>query len=258
MNNRLTAGFNGGKALIPFLTAGDPTLAVTEELIPRLAGAGADVIALGVPFSDPVAGGIVIQKADERALQAGFTTKKLFTSLKKVREKTDIPLVLVTYMNPVFAYGTQHFLTAAAEAGVDGLIVPDVPFDEKHELDAHCRAAGVKLISMIVPGPEERVRAIAGDAEGFLYCLPAPDMAHDPRLAHEGLSALMEQMRQTSDLPCVVSSHADNIEAGLPGLAGSDGVLIETALVRLAEAYSEHYIPHAEACVKAMKAALSQ
>ena len=153
---RLTDAFKNKKAFIPFVTAGDPDLSTTEALIYAMEEAGASVIELGIPFSDPVAEGPVIQEADNRALAAGFRIDALFDLLEKVREKTEIPLVFLTYANPIFTYGREAFFTRCAKASIDGVIVPDVPFEERATLLPFAREKGIALISLIAPTSHER------------------------------------------------------------------------------------------------------
>ena len=146
MNKRITEAFAHGKAFIPFITCGDPSLEVTEQLVYALEEAGADLIELGIPFSDPTAEGPVIQAANVRALSGGVTTDKIFEMVEKIRKRTAIPMVFMTYANVVFSYGTERFVKKAADIGMDGLILPDVPFEEKEEFDSVCRAHGLDLI----------------------------------------------------------------------------------------------------------------
>ena len=153
---RIAKAFENKKAFIAFVTGGDPDIETTEKLIPKMAEAGADLIEIGIPFSDPIAEGVVIQEADVRALKAGTTTDSLFDMVKRVRTKTDIPLVFMTYMNPVYTYGTERFMKKCAECGIDGVIIPDVPFEEKDEVSGACNEAGIDLISMIAPTSKER------------------------------------------------------------------------------------------------------
>ena len=171
MNKRITEAFAHGKAFIPFITCGDPSLEVTEQLVYALEEAGADLIELGIPFSDPTAEGPVIQAANVRALSGGVTTDKIFEMVEKIRKRTAIPMVFMTYANVVFSYGTERFVKKAADLGMDGLILPDVPFEEKEEFDSVCRAHGLDLISLIAPTSHERIARIAREAEGFVYCV---------------------------------------------------------------------------------------
>ena len=171
MNKRITEAFANGKAFIPFLTCGDPSLEVTEQLVYAMEEAGADLIELGIPFSDPTAEGPVIQEANVRALAGGVTTDKVFAMVEKIRKNTKIPMVFMTYANVVFSYGTERFIKKTAEVGMDGLILPDVPFEEKEEFDVVCKQYGLDLISLIAPTSHERIAMIAKEAEGFVYCV---------------------------------------------------------------------------------------
>ena len=163
--------FENGKAFIPFITCGDPSLEVTEQLVYAAEEAGADLVELGIPFSDPTAEGPVIQAANTRALSGGVTTDKIFDMVRKIRKNTQIPLVFMTYANVVYSYGTDRFLQTATEIGMDGLILPDVPFEEKAEFDEPCKKYGLDLISLIAPTSHERISMIAREASGFVYCV---------------------------------------------------------------------------------------
>ena len=165
MNKRITEAFEKGKAFIPFITCGDPSLEVTEQLVYAMEEAGADLIELGIPFSDPTAEGPVIQRANVRALSGGVTTDKVFDMVVKIRKNSSVPMVFMTYANVVFSYGTERFIKTAAEIGMDGLILPDVPFEEKEEFDTVCKKYGIDLISLIAPTSHERIAKIAKEAE---------------------------------------------------------------------------------------------
>ena len=167
--SRIQKAFENKKAFIAFLTAGDPSLDKTEEYILEMERAGADLIEIGIPFSDPIAEGPVIQEADIRALSGGVTTDDIFDMVKKLREKTEIPLVFMTYLNPVFHYGYEAFFERCQDVGIDGIIIPDLPFEEKEEVDVVASRYGIDLISMIAPTSKERIRKIAKGAKGFLY-----------------------------------------------------------------------------------------
>ena len=167
--SKVTEAFSNGKAFIPFLTAGEPNIEKTENYILELEKAGADLIEIGIPFSDPIAEGVVIQEADLRSLKAGTTTDKIFDIVASVRRKTDIPLVFMTYLNPVFHYGYEPFFTKCEEVGINGIIIPDMPYEEKGELNDIARSHQVDVISLIAPTSEQRIQKIAADAEGFIY-----------------------------------------------------------------------------------------
>ena len=171
MSNRISEAFTKGKAFIPFITCGDPSLEVTEKIVYAMVEAGADLIELGIPFSDPTAEGPVIQGANLRALSGGVTTDKIFDLVVKIRKNTAIPMVFMTYANVVFSYGIERFIRKAAEIGMDGLILPDVPFEEKEEFDVVCKQYGLELISLIAPTSHNRITRIAKEANGFVYCV---------------------------------------------------------------------------------------
>lgn len=188
--NKLEKAFDGHKAFIGFLTAGDQSLEDTERYIEIMAKSGCDLIEIGIPFSDPVAEGEVIQKATIRALAAGTTTDKIFDMVERVALKIDIPLVFMTYLNPVYVYGAEKFFARCEKAGISGIIVPDMPYEEKGELAEPARAHGVKIISLIAPTSEGRVGMIARDAEGFIYLVSSmgghrrQERNHDERQSH--------------------------------------------------------------------------
>ena len=169
--SRIENAFQGQKAFIPFVTGGDPTLDITEKLLYAMEEAGADLIEIGIPFSDPIAEGVVIQEANERALSAGCTTDKLFDMVKRARQRVTAPMVFLTYLNPIYTYGKERFMKRCRECGVDGIIVPDMPFEEKGELSEVCEEYGVDIISLIAPTSKERIRMIAGEAKGYIYCV---------------------------------------------------------------------------------------
>ena len=171
MNKKITEAFAKGKAFIPFVTCGDPSLDVTEKIVYAMEEAGADLIELGIPFSDPTAEGPVIQGANLRALSGGVTTDKVFDMVEKIRKNSSIPMVFMTYANVVFSYGIERFCKRAAEVGMDGMILPDVPFEEKEEFASVAEKYGLDLISLIAPTSHDRIRMIAKEASGFIYCV---------------------------------------------------------------------------------------
>jgi len=169
--NRITRAFEHRKAFIAFITGGDPDMETTEKLIVAMAESGVDVIEIGIPFSDPVAEGIVIQEADERALANGCTVDKLFDMVGRVREKVDAPLLFMSYINPIYVYGKERFIAKCSHCGIDGVIVPDLPYEEHDELSTECAKYGITQISLIAPTSGERIETIAKDAAGFIYCV---------------------------------------------------------------------------------------
>ena len=229
--------FENGKAFIAFLTAGDPCLEVTEALIPQMAEAGADLIEIGIPFSDPVAEGPAIQAADGRALASGTTTEKIFEMIARVRKKTEVPLALMTYMNPVFVYGAERFTAKAAEAGVDALIVPDVPYEEKGELTPYCKKYGLHLISMIAPTSGERIEMIAREAEGFLYCVSSLGVTGVRSHITTDIDAMVASVRRVSEIPCAIGFGIATPEQAAEMSRCGDGVIVGSAIVNLIAEY---------------------
>ena len=202
--NKIAEAFTDKKAFIPFITAGDPNLDVTKELILAMQEAGADLIEIGIAFSDPVAEGPVIQEADDRALAAGTTTDKIFDMVASIQEKIHIPLVFMTYINPIYVYGIENFAKRTRECGVAGVIVPDVPFEEKKELDDIFKAEGLTVISMIAPTSSERVQMIAREAEGFVYCVSSLGVTGVRTEINTGIAALIQQVKAVRNIPCAI------------------------------------------------------
>ena len=251
--SKIAEAFNHGKAFIPFLTAGDPNLEKTEEFILEMERSGADLIEIGIPFSDPIAEGIVIQEADIRALASGTTTDKIFDMVAKVRPQVRIPLVFMTYLNPVFHYGYERFFGRCQEAGIDGIIIPDLPFEEKGELDGIAAAHGVDLISMIAPTSEERIQKIAAEAKGFLYVVSSMGVTGVRSEITTDLGAILANIRKATNVPACVGFGINTPEqaAEIAGIA--DGVIVGSAIVRLAEQYGGHAAEHIGAYVRKMK-----
>lgn len=251
--SKIAEAFNHGKAFIPFLTAGDPNLEKTEEFILEMERSGADLIEIGIPFSDPIAEGIVIQEADIRALASGTTTDKIFDMVAKVRPQVRIPLVFMTYLNPVFHYGYDRFFRRCQEAGIDGIIIPDLPFEEKGELDDIAAAHGVDLISMIAPTSEERIQKIAAEAKGFLYVVSSMGVTGVRSEITTNLGTILENIRKATDVPACVGFGINTPEQAAEIASIADGVIVGSAIVRLAEQYGGHAAEHIGAYVRKMK-----
>lgn len=253
MISRIQKAFENEKAFIAFVTGGDPNIEVTEKLIPKMAEAGADLIEIGIPFSDPIAEGPVIQDADERALAAGTTTDSLFEMVKRVRTCVDVPLVFMTYINPVYTYGKEKFFKNCAESGIDGVIVPDVPFEEKKELADVCRKYDVALISMIAPTSKERIAMIAKEAEGFLYCVSSLGVTGVRDTITTDISSMIKEVRKVTDVPCAVGFGIATPEQAKNMAAISDGAIVGSAIVKLVAKYGENCIEPVTEYVAAMK-----
>lgn len=250
--------FASGKAFIPFLTAGDPDLETTEQLILTMAEAGADLIEIGIPFSDPVAEGPVIQEADIRALASGTTTDKIFDMVRRVRESSQVPLAFMTYMNPVYTYGVERFMARCQAVGIDALIVPDVPYEEKAELADACWAYDVDLISMVAPTSQERVKTIAAEAEGFLYCVSSLGVTGVRSELGTAIGGLIDQVKQVKDIPCAIGFGISTPEQAQEMAAISDGAIVGSAVVRLIAEHGRESGPYVAEYVRKMKAAVQK
>ena len=258
MNKRITDAFSNGKAFIPFVTCGDPSMDTTYEIVLAMAEAGADLIELGIPFSDPTAEGPVIQDANERALKAGATTDKVFDLVVKIREKTDIPMVFMTYANVVYSYGSERFLDKAKEVGMDGLILPDVPFEEKEEFAGIAAQRGLDLISLIAPTSNERIAMISAKAEGFVYCVSSLGVTGVRQNITTDIGAMVKEVKKTKDIPCAVGFGISTPEQAKVMAASADGVIVGSAIVRLIAQYGKESVPHVKEYVKSMKDAIRQ
>lgn len=256
MNKRIAEAFANGKAFIPFLTCGDPSLEVTEQLIYAMEEAGADLIELGIPFSDPTAEGPVIQAANVRALSGGVTTDKIFDMVKRLRQNTKIPMVFMTYANVVFSYGTERFIQKAASLGMDGLILPDVPFEEKEEFDSMCKKYGLDLISLIAPTSHERITQIAKEAEGFVYCVSSLGVTGMRSTITTDIGAMVQLVKAAKDIPCAVGFGISTPEQAAAMAAKSDGAIVGSAIVKLCGQYKEACVPYVKEYVKSMKDAV--
>ena len=256
MNKRIAEAFANGKAFIPFLTCGDPSLEVTEQLIYAMEEAGADLIELGIPFSDPTAEGPVIQAANVRALSGGVTTDKIFDMVKRLRQITKSPMVFMTYANVVVSYGTERFIQKAASLGMDGLILPDVPFEEKEEFDSVCKKYGLDLVSLIAPTSHERITQIAKEAEGFVYCVSSLGVTGMRSAITTDIGAMVQLVKAAKDIPCAVGFGISTPEQAAAMAAKSDGAIVGSAIVKLCGQYKEACVPYVKEYVKSMKDAV--
>ena len=255
--SRIAQAFAHGKAFIPFLTCGDPDLETTEAAVRAMAAAGADLIELGIPFSDPTAEGPVIQAANERALAAGATTDKIFDLVRRLRRDVTVPMVFMTYANVVFSYGTERFVATAAESGMDGLILPDVPYEEKEEFAPTCRKYGLDLVSLIAPTSEERIARIAREAEGFLYCVSSLGVTGVRGEITTDVGRMVQLAKAANpDLPCAIGFATPTPEQAAAMAQVSDGAIVGSAIVKLMEQYGREAVPYIRDYVAAMKKAL--
>lgn len=254
--SKIAEAFHNKKAFIPFITCGDPSLEVTEKLVYAMADAGADLIELGIPFSDPTAEGPVIQQADLRALNGGVTTDKIFDMVRRLREKVSLPMVFMTYANVVYSYGSERFISRAAELGMDGLILPDVPYEEKEEFAEICRKYGMDLISLIAPTSHDRIRMIAKEAEGFVYCVSSLGVTGVRSEITTDIGAMVKLVKEVKDIPCAVGFGISTPEQAAKMASLSDGAIVGSAIVKLCAQYGEDCVPYVAEYVKSMKDAV--
>ncbi|MBQ2683585.1 MAG: tryptophan synthase subunit alpha [Thermoguttaceae bacterium] len=256
--NRIASAFQNGKAFIAFITCGDPDIETTKACVREMAAAGADLIELGVPFSDPTAEGPVIQEANLRALTGGVTTDRIFDMVRELREDVSVPLVFMTYANVVFSYGPQRFLAACQDAGIDGLILPDLPFEEKGEFLDVCRANGVALISLIAPTSANRVAMIARQAEGFLYLVSSLGVTGTRSRIDTDLSAIIRVIRENATVPFAIGFGISTPQQAKTMAAQADGVIVGSAIVKLVARFGKEAPKRVGAFVREMKDAVSE
>lgn len=254
--NKLQQAFAGGKAFIPFITAGDPSLEITEQLVLGMAEAGADLIELGIPFSDPVAEGQIIQAADIRALSGGASVDKIFDMLKHARQTCNVPIAFMTYANPVFAYGSDRFLKNCREVGVDALIVPDLPFEEKGELMPYCLKYGISLISMIAPTSSDRIHMIAREAQGFVYCVSSMGVTGIRHDISNDAKEMIKSVKEVNNIPCAVGFGISTPEQASRIAEFADGIIVGSAIVKIVEQHGFGCLLHVTEYVKMMKNAV--
>lgn len=255
--SRIKEAFSDGKAFIPFITCGDPDLETTGKIVRAAVQNGADLIELGIPFSDPTAEGPVIQGANIRALSGGVTTDKIFAFVKELRRDVTIPLVFMTYANVVFSYGAEKFISTCQEIGIDGIILPDLPFEEKEEFNPLCRKYGVALISLIAPTSRQRIAMIAKEAEGFLYIVSSLGVTGARSEITTDLSAIVKLVRENTDLPCAIGFGISTPKQAGEMAAISDGVIVGSAIIKLMAEHGKEAAKPVGEFVKSMKEAIS-
>lgn len=256
--SKIANAFKNGKAFIGFLTAGDPTIEKTVEYILAMEEAGCDLIEIGIPFSDPMAEGVVIQEANVRALKHNTTTDDVFDIVKAVRTKTDVPLVFLTYINPVFFYGYEKFFKKCSELGVDGIISPDLPYEEKGEIADIARKNDVDVISLIAPTSKERIQKIAGDASGFIYIVSSLGVTGMRSEIKTDLNAIIEDIRDVTDLPLAVGFGINTPEQSRDIGKIADGVIVGSAIVKIIEEHGENATEALKEYVSSMKKAANE
>ncbi|NIP99214.1 MAG: tryptophan synthase subunit alpha [Nitrospinaceae bacterium] len=224
------------KALVAFITAGDPDLDATRELFAVIEEGGADIIELGVPFSDPLADGPVIQASSQRSLKSGTTLKKIVQLVRDIRQKSQLPIVLMTSYNPVFVYGQEAFAKDAAEAGVDGVIIPDLPPEEAEEFDALAKAKGLDVIYLLAPtSTPERIEMIGAKSRGFIYYVSLTGVTGVRQSLAQGVAEKVARIKQSTALPVLIGFGISGPEQAKAAADCSDGVIVGSALVRMIE-----------------------
>ena len=254
--NRIAKAFENGKAFIPFITCGDPDLATTAAAVREAVKNGADLIELGIPFSDPTAEGPVIQGANLRALRGGVNTDMIFSFVRGLRTDVTVPMVFMTYANVVFSYGSEKFISTCAEIGIDGLILPDIPYEEKEEFLPLCHRYGVDLISLIAPTSENRVGMIAKDAEGFIYLVSSLGVTGERSKINTDLTAIVKTIRENTSVPCAIGFGISTPEQAKQMASLSDGAIVGSAIVRLLEKHGKDAPKYIGEYVKSMKDAI--
>ena len=254
--SKIHEAFRHGKAFIPFITCGDPDINTTIQVVRAAAENGADLVELGIPFSDPTAEGPVIQAANIRALQSGTTTDKVFDMVKVLRRDVKIPLVFMTYANVVFSYGTDRFLSRCEDSGIDGLILPDVPFEEKEEFSGACEAHGLDMVSMVAPTSEDRIAMIAMEAEGFIYVVSSLGVTGVRNEITTDLNAIVSAVRKNSNIPCAIGFGISTPEQAKNMAQIADGVIVGSAIIKILAQYGQDSAGYVGEYVKAVKNAI--
>ena len=251
--SNIRKAFENGKAFIAFITCGDPNLETTAAALKAAVENGADLIELGIPFSDPTAEGPVIQGANLRALNGGITTDKIFAFVKELRRDVKVPMVFMTYANVVFSYGAEKFISTCRGIGIDGLILPDLPYEEKEEFLPQCRQYGVDLISFVAPTSDDRIEMIAREAEGFLYVVSSLGVTGVRKEITTDLGSIVKTVRENTDIPCAVGFGISTPEQARKMAGLSDGAIVGSAIVKLLAKYGKDAPAEIGKYVKSMK-----
>ena len=253
--NKISQIFENNKAFIAFLTAGDPDAESTISYIKEIANAGADLIEIGIPFSDPTAEGIVIQEANIRALRNGMNTEKVFEIVKEVRKEIKIPLVFMTYLNPVFHYGYDNFFKKCEELEVDGIIIPDLPFEEKAEVEIYANKHKVTVISMIAPTSKQRIKKIAKEAKGFIYIVSSMGVTGVRNEIQTDLDSIIKSIREVTETPCAIGFGINTEKQAAEMAKIADGVIVGSAIIKIIEKNKNQVNQELNTYVKKMKKA---
>lgn len=248
--------FENGKAFIPFITCGDPDLETTAKIVREAVANGADLIELGIPFSDPTAEGPVIQGANIRALKGGVTTDKVFDLVRELRKDVTVPMVFMTYSNVVFSYGADKFISTCKEIGINGLILPDLPYEEKEEFLPQCKKYGVDLISLIAPTSENRIAMIAKEADGFIYLVSSLGVTGTRSEISTDLKSIVDVIRQNTSVPCAIGFGISTPEQAKKMADIADGAIVGSAIIKIIEQHGKDAPKLVGEYVKSMKDAV--
>lgn len=254
--SNIRKAFEKGKAFIPFITCGDPDLETTAKVVKAAVANGADLIELGIPFSDPTAEGPVIQGANLRALTGGITTDKVFDLVRELRKDVTVPMVFMTYANVVYSYDAEKFIKTCEEIGIDGLILPDLPFEEKDEFLPICKKYNVDLISLIAPTSENRISMIAKEAEGFIYVVSSLGVTGTRSEIKTDLKSIVDVIRANTDVPCAIGFGISTPEQAKKMAELSDGAIVGSAIIKYLEKYGKDAPKYIGEYVKSMKDAI--
>lgn len=261
MSNRIDEKFaqlkaQGRKALITYIVAGDGGFDLTEEAILAMEQSGVDIIEIGVPFSDPIAEGPVIQMASQRALQGGTTLKGVFGLVERLREKTDMPLLLMLYANTIYRTGKEYFFETCRRVGIDGVIVPDLPFEEHDEFREAARANGIYNISLVTPASKGRIAKIAAAAEGFLYCVSSVGVTGMRESFDTDFAEFFDEVKRSVQIPYCVGFGIRNGETAGKMAAYCDGAIVGSAVVN--KCAGEHAVAEIRALCTDLREGLDQ
>lgn len=254
--SKIKNAFANGKAFIAFITCGDPDLQTTAAVVREAVKNGADLIELGIPFSDPTAEGPVIQGANLRALNGGVTTDKIFDLVRELRKDVAVPMVFMTYANVIYSYDAEKFISTCQEMGIDGLILPDLPYEEKEEFLPICKKYDVDLISLIAPTSENRIAMIAKEADGFIYIVSSLGVTGTRSEIKTDLTAIVQVVRENSSIPCAIGFGISTPAQAKAMASISDGAIVGSAIIKIIEKYGQEAPKYVGEYVKAMKDAL--
>lgn len=248
----------GEKALITFVTAGDPDIETTEKLVLEMLDKGSDIVEIGVPFSDPVAEGKTIQAASLRSLSRGTNLSEIFDMAGSLRQKTDKPLILMMYVNTIFRFGTERFFSLCREKGIDGVIVPDLPYEERNELQPYAEDNGIIAISLVAPTSHQRIADIAGEAKGFLYCVSSTGVTGTRSKFTTNFEEFFGEIKKSCKVPAMVGFGISDPEQAKKMSSYCDGVIVGSAVVKIVAEYGKNSPAPVGEFVRSLKKAIAE